>query len=102
MALAMATAPKLVYSHITKAPDVRGGRACVDGRRIAVVDIVFLWKEGQSPEQILEAYPALTLAQVHAALSYYYENPAEIEAELVEDDGWEEEDERLKAEYLAR
>ena len=68
----MATAAKTVYSHITKQPEVRGGKACVDDTRIAVVDIVSLFKEGQSPEQMLVEYPSLNLAQVHAALSYYF------------------------------
>jgi len=96
----MATAAKTVYSHVTKQPGVRGGRACVDDTRIAVVDIVALLKQGHSAEQMLVAYPSLNLAQVHAAISYYYENKDEIEAELAEDDGWEEEHERRKAEYL--
>ena len=100
MDLVMATAAKTVYSHVTKQPGVRGGRACIDETRIAVVDIVAMLKMGKSAEEMLVAYPSLNLAQVHAALSYYYENRDEIDAELAEDDGWEEEHERRKAEYL--
>jgi len=96
----MSTAPKTVYSHVTKQPGIRGGRACIDDTRIAVVDIVAMLKQGRSAEQMLLAYPSLNLAQIHAAISYYYENQKEIEAELAEDDGWEEEHERRKAEYL--
>ena len=44
----------------------------------------------------------LSLAQVHAALAYYYDNTAEIEAELERDEAFEEHFERLKAEHLAR
>ena len=99
----MATTAKIVYSHITKEPGVRGGRACVDETRIAVVDIVAMLRAGQSPEHVPVAYPSLSLAQIHAAISYYYyENRPEIEAELAEDDGWEEEHERRKAEHIAR
>ena len=100
MELVMATAAKTVYSHVTKQPGVRGGRPCIDDTRIAVVDIVAMLKQDKSAEQMLLAYPSLNLAQVHAAISYYYENKNEIEAELAEDDGWEEEHERRKAEYL--
>jgi uncharacterized protein (DUF433 family) len=96
----MATAAKTVYSHVTKEPGVRGGRACIDRTRIAVVDIVALLKRGQTPEQMLLAYPSLNLAQLHAAISYYYENQDEIEAELAEDEGWEKDHERRKAEHL--
>ena len=81
----MATAAKTVYSHITKDPEVCGGRACIDGTRIRVVDIAYLQREGYTPERMLETYPSLNLAQIHAALSYYYENQQEIEHALQED-----------------
>lgn len=102
MTLAMATAAKVVYSHITKQPGVRGGKACIDDTRISVVDVVALLKQGLTDAQILERYPSLNLAQVHAAISYYYENREELEADLVEDDDAEAEHERRKAEYLSR
>ena len=39
---------------------------------------------------------------MHAAISYYYENREELEANLAEDDTAEAEHERRKAEYLSR
>jgi uncharacterized protein (DUF433 family) len=81
----MATAAKTVYSHITKDPEVCGGRACIDGTRIRVVDIACLQREGYTPEKMLEVYPSLNLAQVHAALAYYYDHSEEIESALQED-----------------
>jgi len=98
----MATAAKIVYSHITKQPGVRGGKACIDDTRICVVDVVALLKQGLGDQQIVERYPSLNLAQVHAAISYYYENREELEADLAEDDAAEAEHERRKAEYLSR
>ena len=98
----MATAAKVVYSHITKQPGVRGGKACIDDTRIAVVDVVALLKQGLGDHQIVERYPSLNLAQVHAAISYYYENREELEADLAEDDSAESEHERRKTEYLSR
>jgi uncharacterized protein (DUF433 family) len=100
MVLAMATAAKSVYSHVTKEAGVRGGRACIDDTRIAVVDVVALLKQGRTVEQMGLAYPSLNLAQIHAAISYYYEHKDDVDAEIVEDDGWEDEHERRKAEYL--
>ena len=41
----MATAAKTVYSHVTKDPEVCGGKACIDGTRIRVMDIEALAKE---------------------------------------------------------
>ena len=77
----MATAPKLTYPHITLDPEVRAGKACVEGTRIAVVDIVLLHKRGYRPEEMLDYYMRpLTLAQVHSALAYYYDHREEVEA----------------------
>ena len=46
-------------------------------------------------------YPDLTLAQVHAALTCYYDRTNEIEAELAAEDQAAEDFERRKAELLA-
>jgi uncharacterized protein (DUF433 family) len=46
-------------------------------RRIAV-----LHNTGEAPEEIASDYGHLSLAQVHAALAYYYSNKAEIDADL--------------------
>jgi len=103
MGHSMATAAKIAYPHITKDPKVCGGKACVDNTRIRVMDIVELQREGKRPEDMLHVFAVpLTLAQVHAALAYYYDHREEIEASFAEDDRWEEEHERAKAEHQAR
>jgi uncharacterized protein (DUF433 family) len=97
------TAGKIVYSHITKDPGVCGGKACIDGTRITVKDVVVLHEEGHSPEKMLNAFATpLSLAQVHAALAYYYDHKEEIEASFAEEDKAEEEHERKRADYLKR
>ena len=63
-------------------PNVRGGRPCIAGTTIevsaiAIAQIVHM----QSPDEIASDY-RLTLAQVYAALSYYYDHKAEIDATL--------------------
>lgn len=98
----MATAAKVTYPHIVKEPGYCGGKAAIDNTRVRVANVVYLHKERKTPEQILEAYPDLSLAQVHAALAYYYDHPDEIEATLKAEEGWDERHERLKAEALAR
>jgi hypothetical protein len=52
-----------------------------------------------TPEKIVAQYPHLTLAQVHAALAYYYANKEQMDAAIAAE---EAEEERLKNEYLAR
>jgi uncharacterized protein (DUF433 family) len=101
MALAMATAAHVVYSHIVKEPGYCGGKAAIDNTRIRVSAVVCLGQEGKTPEEIRAQYPHLTLGQVHAALAYYYDHTDEIDAELAAEDDSEERFERRKAEALA-
>jgi uncharacterized protein (DUF433 family) len=99
----MTTAAKASYAHVTHNPKVLGGRACIDATRIRVLDVVEALKQGHTPEQIrgLFAVP-LTLGQVHAALSYYYDHPDEINAAERESERWESEHERERRAYLTR
>jgi uncharacterized protein (DUF433 family) len=98
----MATAAKLVYPHIVKEPGYCGGKAAIDNTRVRVNNVAWLAQCGKTPQQILEHYPDLTLAQVHSALAYYYDNKAEIEAELAAEDQAADDFERQKAEHLAK
>jgi len=68
---------------ITKVTDVCGGRACIAGHRVRVLDIV-IWHEHQGlpPDEIVSQVPSITLADVHAALAYYYDHREEIQEEI--------------------
>ena len=76
----------VISSHITKTSGVCGGRACIAGHRVRVMDIA-LWheKRGMSPDEIVDLFPGISLADVHAALTYYFDNPQEIEDEFRRD-----------------
>ena len=69
---------------IVSTPGICGGRPRIEGHRIQVEDIA-IWHErmGMSPDQIVSEYPSITLADVHAALAYYYENRERIDADIV-------------------
>lgn len=62
-------------------------RAFITGTRVRVQDI-YVDSEvlGKSPEEIVTALPHLTLAQVHAALSYYFDHREQIVDELRQDE----------------
>jgi len=66
---------------------VVGDRAYVAGTRVSVED-VYVRHElgGQSPDEIVQSLPHLTLAQVHAALSYAYGHLDEIRRQIKEGD----------------
>jgi uncharacterized protein (DUF433 family) len=68
---------------ITKTLGICGGRACIAGHRVRVLDVV-IWHEqnGWSPDEIVSHVPSITLADVHAALSYYYDHREEIQEEI--------------------
>jgi uncharacterized protein (DUF433 family) len=69
--------------HIVRTPGTCGGKPRIAGTRIRVQDIV-IWHEawGWSPEEIITDYPQLTLAQVHAALAYYYDHREDIRQQM--------------------
>jgi uncharacterized protein (DUF433 family) len=79
----------VLVKHIEKTPGVCGGRACIAGHRIRVMDIVG-WheKRGQSIAQIVEMFPGISRADIHAALAYYFDNIEEIESDIRKDEEW--------------
>ncbi|HET7293835.1 MAG TPA: DUF433 domain-containing protein [Vicinamibacteria bacterium] len=98
----MATAARVIYAHIVKEPGYCGGKASIDNTRVRVNNVVWLHKEGLTPEQILQRYTHLSLAQVHAALAYYYDHVEEIEAELTAEEQAAADFEERKAGILDR
>jgi len=66
------------------------------------MNVVFLHERGGTEAGILAAYPDLERAQVYAALSYYYDHPEEIEAELRADETAADRYEQERAVDLAR
>ncbi len=72
------------HPYIVRIEGVRGGEPVIRGTSISVRTIVERTRLGDSPEQIVDDYPILNLAQVHDALSYYYEHPQEIEQYIAE------------------
>ncbi len=99
----MATTTSTIYAYITKDQEVCGGKACIDGTRIRVMDIVALEREGYVPGKMLNVFAVpLALGQVHAALAYYYDHTEEIEASFTEAHESAIESERKRADFLKR
>ncbi len=67
-------------TYISVRSGVQGGEPCISGTRIPVWVLAAMHKQGDTATDILAAYPNLSAAQVHAALSYYYERRGEIDA----------------------
>jgi uncharacterized protein (DUF433 family) len=76
----------VVTEYIGVKPGYCGGRPHILGHRIKVKHVA-VWHEqmGMTPTEIVATYPTITLAQVHAALAYYYDHQGEIQAEIEEE-----------------
>lgn len=55
----------------------------ISGANTKVVEVVLdKIAHGWSPEEMHRQHPHLSMAQIHAALSYYYEHQAEVDADI--------------------
>jgi uncharacterized protein (DUF433 family) len=98
---AQATCPTLDRVRIVSTPGTCGGKPRIDGHRITVKHIVLdHQRRGLSPDEIVSAYPSLTLSDVYAALAYYHDHRAEIDADIKADDEHWAEIERQNPERL--
>ena len=83
---------------IYRNPKVRGGRPCIVGTSLRVIDLAMAMTFAErTPDQLAQDYD-LSMAEVHAALAYYYCNKDEIDEDIREDirrsdelvnEGWE-------------
>jgi uncharacterized protein (DUF433 family) len=80
-------------------PGICGGRPRIAGHRITVHNIAIDLNAGMKLEDIVAEREQLTLAQVYAALAYYYVNKEIIDTEIAADT---EEYDRLEAESGAK
>jgi uncharacterized protein (DUF433 family) len=59
------------------------GAAWIDDTNIKVIEVVLdRLAYGWSPEEIHLQHPHLSLAQIHAALAYYYDHQPELDQEI--------------------
>jgi uncharacterized protein (DUF433 family) len=55
----------------------------ITGANTKVVELVLdKLAHGWSPEEMHRQHPHLSMAQIHAALSYYYDHQAEVDADI--------------------
>ncbi len=59
-----------LLARITIDPDQCGGRPCIRGMRVRVVDVLQLLAAGETPQDILAEYPYLEPDDIAASLLY--------------------------------
>lgn len=70
----------VIREHIAIGEGAGGPKPRIAGHRVRVQDVA-IWHEklGLSPDEIVQHYPTITLADVHAALAYYWDHRDAIE-----------------------
>jgi uncharacterized protein (DUF433 family) len=78
----------VITPHIEITPGIAGGKPHITGHRITVPNVV-IWHEriGLSADEIATEY-GLSLAEVYAALAYYYDHRAEIDEMIRSDEAF--------------
>ena len=76
----------VIRYHIEIVRGPSGPKPRIAGHRIRVQDVA-IWHEklGMSPDEIVDQHPTITLADVHAALAYYWDHRDEIERDMAEE-----------------
>ena len=62
----------------------RNGGLYVAGTRVSLDSVLINFRQGASPEKIVEAFSTLKLFQVYGAIAYYLENEETINSYLAE------------------
>lgn len=77
-------AVELAYPHIQKNNSEPARLRNHSRIRVAQIVMDYL-AHGWSPEEMCRQHPYLTPAEVHAAMSYYYDHQQALDAEIAED-----------------
>ena len=70
--------------HIAINPVVRSGRAYIRGTTVTVSDVVMALLYHEQDADGIAAWYGLSLPEVYAALSYYYENKEQLDGQIRE------------------
>jgi uncharacterized protein (DUF433 family) len=66
--------------------EYRNNAYWIEGTRISLDSIVYAFRNGLSPESIVQSFPLVTLKQVYGAIAFYLANRSEIDAYLAEEE----------------
>jgi uncharacterized protein (DUF433 family) len=73
------------YFEFLSSDDIR-----LKGHRIGIDNVLEYYLEGYKPEKIRDEFPSLSLEQIQAAIAYYQNNQAEVDAYLSRLAQWRE------------
>ncbi len=67
--------------------------------RVTLDTLIVVFNQGLTPEEIVQSYPTLLVADVYAVITYYLRHQAEVDAYIAQN---EREVEALQAQFEAR
>lgn len=67
---------RYIHDRITVDPNLCGGKPTIRGKRLTVQTVLEFLAAGDSPEEVLESYPFLEMADIQACLHFATENLA--------------------------
>lgn len=71
------------HPYVVSKKEISQGTPVITGTRVRVIDVAIEYDRlGYTPDQIVDAHPHFNLAEVHDALSYYYENQKKLDEHL--------------------
>lgn len=66
---------------------ILGGAPIIQGTRVPVRAVAFIWRATGHRSRIQYAYPSLTASEVDEAIQYYEAHRAEIDRDLLDEQG---------------
>ncbi|MFQ6056884.1 MAG: DUF433 domain-containing protein [Methanosarcinales archaeon] len=74
---------KTKHPYITSKKGYCGGKPIIVGTKFPVRSVViYVLGQGMTPEELVEEFPHLNIAQVYDVLSFYYDHKEEIDKEI--------------------
>ena len=62
----------------------------VKGTRIGLDDVVYAFRQGMTPDEIVTRYHSLTLEQTHGVIAYYLHHRTAVDEYMIRLEAWRE------------
>ena len=90
---------EIVADSVPMAVD-ENGIVRIAGTRVTLDTIIGAYNRGDTPEEIFEGFPSISMADIHSVIAYYLRHQEDVDRYLAENDREAEEQRRLyEAEY---
>ena len=64
--------------------ETRYGNVYLRGSRVTLETIIILWRKGETPEQLHESFPTVSLAAIYGTIAYYLAHQDEVDRFLAD------------------